>query len=137
MIAVDTNIFIYFIEKHPNFYQPSERAVRTILKEGGCISSLLFTEFIAGSPNTQINYHFEGLIEKLLKQGSLTIVDIDQSVAKKAGFIRSQMRQISTPDALHIAAALSAGATKFCTNDKQVAGCQSIDGLEIIPLTEY
>ena len=50
MVALDTNIYIYFLEKNPKFFSMSERAVKYALKGGAiCVPTITLMEIISGT----------------------------------------------------------------------------------------
>lgn len=125
MVALDTNVFIYFFEKHPVFYAQAEKIIKGIFEGSvdAVCSSLVITELVAGDPQFDI---------KALSLGNLHITDLTPEIAYTAGRLRHQYN-LKTPDAIHIATALSAKANKFYTNDKKLAD-RKIKGLAVCGL---
>ena len=60
-------------------------------------------------------------------------VDIDRPLLRAAAALRAR-HAIKTPDALEVAAALSAGCRAFVTNDRKLP---TIPGLEVIDLGRW
>ena len=60
-------------------------------------------------------------------------VDIDRPLLRAAAALRAR-HAIKTPDALQVAAALSAGCRAFVTNDRKLP---TIPGLEVIDLGRW
>jgi len=131
-IAIDTAVFIYFLEEHPVFLPIVEplfeaidagrlRAVTSTLT----LLETLVVPYRAG--NIALAAQYEAL---LVRSRHLSLVDIDRPLLRAAAALRAR-HAIKTPDALQVAAALSAGCRSFVTNDRKLP---TIPGLEVIDL---
>jgi predicted nucleic acid-binding protein len=69
----------------------------------------------------------------LLNSRNLYLLPIDSSIAEQAAELRAQFN-IHTPDALQIAAALSAGCEAFLTNDRRL---KRVTHLPILLVDEF
>lgn len=127
MVGLDTNILIYFLEKNAEHYDKSHALLDRLVKkeEEICLSSLVFTEILSGTKNK----NFFGL----LLSKPFRLYDITQEVAVLAGRLRYNNKGLGTADALHVAAAISAGADKFYTNDRRLKNIKA--NIEIVNLT--
>lgn len=131
-IAIDTAVFIYFLEEHPVFLPIVEplfeaidagrlRAVTSTLT----LLETLVVPYRAG--NLALAAQYEAL---LVRSRHLSLVDIDRPLLRAAAALRAR-HAIKTPDALQVAAALSAGCRSFVTNDRKLP---TIPGLQVIDL---
>lgn len=53
------------------------------------------------------------------------LVDIDDAVIEKATDLRARLN-VKTPDAIHLASAIVAGASAFLTGDQALARCTDV-----------
>ncbi|HKR67130.1 MAG TPA: PIN domain-containing protein [Thermoanaerobaculia bacterium] len=120
-VAIETAIFIYFIEQHPRFAPPLQPLFAAI--DAGAVKAVtsavtlletLVVPYRAGDETLAAAY------EAILTNGrGLTLVPIDLSLARLAAQLRATSR-LRTPDALQLATALSMRCTAFLTNDRRV-----------------
>jgi len=66
----------------------------------------------------------------LLNSDAMTLMPVSPEVAERAAQLRARYT-VRTPDALHLATALHAGATHFITNDTRLP---ALDKLQVITL---
>lgn len=134
-IAIDTAVFIYFLEEHPVFLPIVEplfeaidagrvRAVTSTLT----LLETLVIPYRAG--NLALAAQYEALF---VRSRHLSLVDIDRPLLRAAAALRAR-HAIKTPDALQVAAALSAGCRTLVTNDRKLP---TIPGLEVIDLGRW
>jgi predicted nucleic acid-binding protein len=131
-IAVDTAPFIYFIEQHPE-HLPRIKPLFTAAAEGRMrlvTSSLTLLEVLV-RPLRAGNRPLASRYEALLTRGDgLELVHADLDVIRTAAHLRARY-SVSTPDAVHLAAALTRGCTAFVTNDRRLP---AVPGLKVIQL---
>jgi predicted nucleic acid-binding protein len=122
MIALDTNVFIYWLERNPEFYAKSADIIKKIYtkSDNACCSVLVLSEIYMGDKK-----HYEA-IENL---PGLTICDVTKEITELAGKLRHE-NGIRVIDSIHIATALQHKAKELITNDKQLLGLK-ISGLKI------
>jgi predicted nucleic acid-binding protein len=127
VIAFDSNVLIYFLEKNPAFFVPAKNLLLPVLSGDSfaCTSVLTITEIVAGSS--------PGANLEILDHPNIDVLPIDHEIARKAGALRLKYR-LKTPDAVHLASALHSGATAFITNDSPLAKLSRIYGMDIRPL---
>lgn len=133
-IALDTVIFIYWIEENPAYLSQIEPLFRAIdrgeievVTSAITLLEVLVVPYRAGKVGLAERY------EQLLTRAShLRLVDIDRQQLRAAAQLRA-VHRIRTPDALQLAAGLATRATTMITNDRRLPG---IPGLEVLQLGE-
>ena len=133
-VAVDTALFIYLIEGHPE-YAPMVRPLFDAA-DGGDVElvtsavtllEVLVVPLRAGDEALAARY------EALLTRGrGLTLVPLDRPLLRAAARLRAT-HGVRTPDALQIAAALARRCGCLVTNDRRLP---SIPGLEVLQLRD-
>jgi predicted nucleic acid-binding protein len=117
-VALDTNIFIYFFQNHPEF-GPQVKPLFESLIAGELkviTSNLTIAElFSLHSPQEDI----DKLRLLFLEIPNLKTVDINEPIALDAARIR-RAYNFRLPDAIQLATALFTGADAFITNDKRL-----------------
>lgn len=109
-VALDTSIFIYFIEEHPTYLplvEPLFEAVDAGKLEA-VTSSLTLLEVLVipfRFASTALIDRYETLFSK--SQG-LRLVDLDRDFLRSVAHVRAATRA-KTPDAMQLAAAMVAG----------------------------
>ena len=134
-IALDTNIFIYVFEQHPEFGEKAKWLLEQI-EEGAysaVASTISLTEILV-KPIRDGNLALEKQYKLLFAHfPNLSVVPVDHTVAERAAFLRGKYG-MKTPDALAIASAIIAQADVFVTNDLRLEQveeipCKSMDQL--------
>jgi predicted nucleic acid-binding protein len=117
-LGFDTAPFIYFVERHPA-YVALMRDVFGRVDAGrisGYSSVITLTEVLTRprqEGNTTIATAYRSL---LLGSRNFTLLSINPTIADAAAELRARYG-LHTPDALQIAASISAGCQAFLTND--------------------
>jgi predicted nucleic acid-binding protein len=132
-VYIDTPIFIYTLENHPDFY-PLLKPLWAKFEQNEvsiACSELIITEALVsplrgGNVNSIANY------EQLMFDAGINLIPIDRNILFSATNLRVRYR-LKTPDAIHAATALSIGCNRFITNDK---GFRNIGGLPVSILSE-
>lgn len=134
-VALDTSIFIYFFEEHP-LYLPLVEPLFEAIDAGeleAVTSSLTLLEVLV------IPFRFSNgaLIDRyetlLTKSRGLRLVDLDRDFLRSVAQIRASTRA-KTPDAMQLAAAMTAGCPVFLTNDNRIP---NLPGLRVLLLDDY
>lgn len=129
MVAFDSNVFIYILEKNPEYFDMAKAALTGAMrsKSGACVSVLAITEIVSGNgPTTDMS---------ILSHPKIVVIELTKTVvAYKAGVLRYK-HLIKTPDAIHLASALEAGAAEFITNDQKLLKLDI--GLKMLPLVTF
>ncbi len=134
-VALDSAIFIYFLEENSAYLEPVMPLFEAI--DGGRLSA--FTSAITLLEVLVVPYRAKntGLAERyeaLLRQSrGLTLVHLTLPQLRLAAQVRADLG-IRTPDALQVAAGLSAGCTSLVTNDRRIPA--SVGGMSILQLSE-
>jgi predicted nucleic acid-binding protein len=133
-IAVDTACFIYLIEQHPAYapllrpvFEAANAGTVQLVTSGITLLEVLVVPYRAGQPALAATY------ERLLtRDRGLSLVPIEPSLLRLAARLRA-VHRVRTPDALQLAAALSAKASHFLTNDRRLP---QLPGLRVVQLDE-
>ena len=134
-IALDTSIFIYFIEEHPD-YLPHLAPVFSAVASGKleiATSAVTLLEVLVVPCRTgdlSLAERYEAL---LTRSRGLHLIEIERAQLRLAAELRALYR-VRTPDALQLAAALSQQCTAFLTNNRDLPG---IPGLKILQLRDF
>jgi len=134
-VCLDTSPIIYFIEKHPKYWN----LVRPVFMEisSGKIEAITSTltllevlvlPFRTGNEDLAGKYR-----EILLSSEGLTTFEILHEISGLAAQLRAKY-SIKTPDAIQIAVGVQYGASKFLTNDP---GLKKISDIEVCVLNDY
>lgn len=134
-VALDTAVFIYFIEEHVQYLPIIESLFaevadgeRQIVTSALTLLELLVVPFRAGDST------LAGRYEALLTHSrGLHLISIDRGQLRMAAQLRARY-SVRTPDALQLAAALQERCSAFVTNDRRLP---VVPGLRIVQLDEY
>jgi predicted nucleic acid-binding protein len=134
-VALDSSIFIYFIEEHP-VYLPLVEPLFEAIDAGGLeavTSSLTLLEVLV----VPFRFSNAALIERyetlLTKSRGVRLVDLDRDFLRSVAQVRASTRA-KTPDAMQLTAAMAAGCPVFLTNDDRIP---NVPGLRIRLLEDY
>ena len=132
VIGVDTAIFIYFIEEHPDYlpvllplFEQVARGDRTIVTSGITLLEVLVVPLRIG--NLPLAERYELL---LTRSRGVDFVDVSREQLRTAAQLRA-LYDVRTPDALQLAAALSRECVTFLTNDRRLP---ELPGLRVLQL---
>lgn len=133
-IAVDTMIYIYFLEDVEP-YSGRLQALFEAWEQGthqGSSSILALLEILVrpwqlGRLDVVAEYR-----QSLMTYPNLHLLPVDADIAGEGARLRAR-HGCSTPDALHLATALHSGASAFLSNDRRLP---AVPGLELVLLDE-
>lgn len=135
-VAVDTALFIYLIEEHPQFLEP----VRSLFSRAdrGAIeivtSALTLLEVLVvplRQDDEQLASRYDAL---MTRSRGVRIIDLSRELLRTAARLRAQHNALRTPDAIQLAAAISSGCTSFITNDRKLP---KISQVRVLQLSDY
>ena len=134
-IAVDTALFIYFIEEHPRFlpvivplFREADQGKRDLVTSALTLLEVLVVPYRAG--NRPLAERYEAL---LTRSRGIRLVELTREQLRAAAQLRAATG-VKTPDALQLVAALGTGCTTFLTNDRDLP---PVPGLRVIQLSSY
>jgi predicted nucleic acid-binding protein len=134
-IALDTNIFIYWLEESPRYLaitdlvfsrieEPNCEAVTSIIT----MTELFVPAYREGNKLRVSAYH--GILTTYV---NLQWITVDLPIADLAAQLRAE-NKLQTPDAIQAATALLSGATGLVTNDPAFT---RVEGIETAVLDRY
>lgn len=126
IIAIDTVVLVYFLERHPDYYQQVRELFRRI-EDGrlhAVMSSLVLTELLVPAYREGKEQSAERLAAVLQNYPNLKIVPLSCDIAVKAARLRAS-HGLRTPDAIHVATALQEQCSGLVTNDHGLLRMQS------------
>jgi predicted nucleic acid-binding protein len=134
--ALDTALFIYYIEANQTYlplvapiFEDVAAGRREVVTSTLTLLEVLVVPYRAG------NLDLAGRYEAYLSRSrGVRLVDIDRSQLRTAAQLRALHPSVRTPDALQLAAALSAGCSAFVTNDRDLP---AVPGLDVLKLRSY
>ena len=134
-VALDTAIFIYFIEEDPRFlplldplFREADDGTRELVTSSLTLLEVLVVPFRVS--NRAVADRYEVL---LTRSRGIRLVALTQDQLRAAAQLRATTG-VKTPDALQLAAAIGAGCQTFLTNDRRLP---LVPGLEIRQLSAY
>ncbi len=133
-VAVDTAVFVYFIEEHPTF-APILDPVFEAIDKGRleCFSSLLSLLETLVVPYRDGDVALATAYERVLTGSrGLTLLPIDLALVRAAAMLRAT-HSVKTPDAIQLAAGLSAGCSLFLTNDRRLPS--QVSSMRVVQLS--
>jgi len=118
MIYLDANCIIYVVEGAPALRQ---RVLQHIAAgSGGVATSRLSRLECRVKPLKDSNASLLNLFDQFFARPDVTILEIDAAVIDRATEIRARFA-FKTPDAIHLASAIVAGAERFLTADQRLS----------------
>jgi len=134
-VAIDTAIFIYFIEENPRFlpeilplFKEADQGRRELITSALTLLEVLVVPYRAG--NRLLAERYEAL---LTRSRGIRLVELSHDQLRAAAQLRAAT-SVKTPDALQLVAAISGGCTTFLTNDRRLP---PVPGLRILELASY
>ncbi len=134
-VAIDTAVFIYFIEEHPAFlpivaplFHDADQGSRTLVTSALTLLEVLVVPYRGG--DRLLAERYEAL---LVGSRGIRIVDLTRDQLRAAAQLRAATG-VEAPDALQLVAALSMNCTTFVTNDRRLP---PVPGLRVIQLASY
>jgi predicted nucleic acid-binding protein len=134
-VALDTAVFIYFIEENKLFL-PIVKPLFEAIDRGelaAATSALTLMEVLV-LPYRISNFSLAERYESLLTRSrGLRFVELNRPLLRGAARLRGAFN-LKPPDALQVAAAMAAECQVFLTNDRKIP---TIAGLRVVQLKNY
>jgi len=134
--ALDTAAFIYYIEENETFlplvasiFEDVAAGRRQVVTSSLTLLEVLVVPFRAG--NLTLADRYEAYLSR---SRGVRLVDIGRAELRMAAQLRALHPSVRTPDALQLAAGLSAGCRTFVTNDRDLP---PVAGLRVLQLRSY
>jgi predicted nucleic acid-binding protein len=130
-VYVDANILIYTVERISPYAQMLDPLWQELAAQSAraLTSELAVLETLTGPMRTG-NMTLETLFRRILfRSPNLRLIPISTAVLERAAQLRAHIPGLKTPDAIHAATALEAGAMTFITNDMQL---RQVPGLHVV-----
>ncbi len=134
LYGVDTMLFVYHFEGNERFGPAAGRLLQAT-EEGRCrlVSSVLALMEVLVVPKRHgkedLCQRYRDLFESF---PNLSLVPVEREVVEIASDLRARY-DLRTPDALHLATAIHAGAESFVSEDRRLRGVQ---GVRVVGLEE-
>jgi predicted nucleic acid-binding protein len=134
-VALDTQIFIYFIEEDGRYlplikplFEAIDHGDLLAVTSGLSLMEVLVVPYRFG--HAALADRYESL---LTNSRGLRFIEVDRRLLKAAAQLRATFK-LKPPDAIQVAAALVGDCQSFLTNDRRI---RAVLGLKIIQLKSY
>ena len=131
-VYLDTSVFIYFVENHPRYHSICESIFRN-MEEGSieaATSTLTLLEILVQPYKLKRDDLVFKFYSLLTTYPHLTWISLTLPISDLAANLRAEYG-LKTPDAIHIASAVSSNASGFICNDRAFKKIRAIDCLII------
>jgi predicted nucleic acid-binding protein len=126
MIYADTNVLIRLLEGTPAVRAPIEARLLPLRGTGRFLATSRLSRLECRCrPLRAGDAALLALYESLFNGPEMQLLEITAEVVEKATDLRAHLN-VKTPDAIHLASAILAGATAFLTGDRNLARCGEI-----------
>jgi predicted nucleic acid-binding protein len=126
MIYADANVLIRLLEGTPAVRAPIEARLVPLRGTGRFLATSRLSRLECRcKPLRSSDTVLLALYEALFQGPEIQLVEITADVVEKATELRANLN-FKTPDAIHLASAILAGASAFLTGDKSLARCGEI-----------
>src|SRR5579862_3532618 len=125
--GVDTMLFVYHFEEHSQFGPAAARLLQAAEHDQlRLVTSVLTLMEVLVVPKRERQEQLCRRYHELFASfPQLTVLPIDESIAEVASDLRSTYT-LRTPEALHLATAIVAGAEAFVTEDRRLSNVAAI-----------
>jgi predicted nucleic acid-binding protein len=135
-VAVDTALFIYLIEEHERYlgairplFEQADSGRRELVTSAVTLLEVLVVPYRSGM--TALARRYETL---LTRSRGVRLLDLDRVQLRTAAQLRARHAGLRTPDALQLAAGLTARCGVLVTNDRRYP---ENAGIRIVQLSEH
>jgi predicted nucleic acid-binding protein len=135
-VFIDTAPIIYYIEAHPQYGPIVRDVVRSFqTRHITAFSSVItLTEVLPKPVEAGDEKLAERFLEFLKFGKNISVVEISESIAERAGRLRGKYPRLKTIDAIQVAAAIDVETDTFLTNDKSL---RRIEEAKVLILEDY
>ena len=133
--AIDTSLFIYFMEEDRRFlplieplFVEADAGARELVTFALTLLEVLVVPYRAGDRSLADRYE-----QLLTRSRGMRVFDLSRNQLRYAAQLRAATG-VKTPDALQLAAAIASGCSAFVTNDRRIP---RISGMRVLQLTDY
>jgi predicted nucleic acid-binding protein len=133
--AIDTSLFIYFMEEDRHFlplieplFVEADAGARELVTSALTLLEVLVVPYRAGDRSLADRYE-----QLLTRSRGIRVFDLSRDQLRYAAQLRAATG-VKTPDALQLAAAIASGCSAFVTNDRRIP---KISGMRVLQLTDY
>jgi len=116
----DTMLFVYILEGHAEFGQPSREAYESIARNGHSLCTSVFTvgELLV-KPKAVNDIPVYSAIRSFMRGGTVELIPFNIETAEQYSLARA-LASIKAADAIHVASAMRARVDFFMTNDAEL-----------------
>jgi len=133
VIALDTTVFIYYIEKNQKYFTLLDAIFKRSNLKSKPIKILTSSITLIEVMVKPIRENRLDLVEQyediLLSSDNVFVLMLESSIAKKSAELRAKYSFLRTPDSIQLATALCGGASLFITNDRRLKEISDIKSL--------
>ena len=129
-VYLDSSIFIYFVQRHPRYFDLCDRIFRDMEEDRieGLTSTLTLLELLVQPYRLKREDIVLKFYSLFTTYPHLNWIQLSLGISDLAAKLRAEYN-LKTPDAVQIASALSNGAAAFICNDKAFLRVKDIECL--------
>jgi uncharacterized protein len=126
MVYLDSNVVIYFVERHPSWYAKVVARFAALRAAGEqlAVSDLNRTECLI-FPLRSGDAKAEADFRAFFSDPDIRVLPLTPAVCERAARLRVSLKT-RLGDSLHLAAAIEHGCSTFLTNDADLTRCRDI-----------
>lgn len=131
-VVIDTNVFIYLFDDHPDFADVAEFIVNQAETDAfsAIITPITLSEIVVKPYSMQCPDLADSCIRALHSYRNIRCMNIDGKTAQMAGALRARYKK-PLPDMFQAAMALQASVPILITNDKALCAVKEIQVLTL------
>ena len=131
LIALDTSIFIYYIEKSTKYFDLLDKLFKKSKLQADLLkitTSIITLIEVLTKPLAENQEHLANKYRDILLNSSNTyILELNNDIAEKSAVLKSKYKFLKTPDAIQLATAIYSNADLFLSNDKKLQNIHEIN----------
>ena len=137
LIALDTSIFIYYIEKSTKYFDLLDELFKKSKLQADLLkitTSIITLIEVLTKPLAENQEHLANKYRDILLNSSNTyILELNNDIAEKSAVLKSKYKFLKTPDAIQLATAIYSNSSLFLSNDKKL---QNINEINVVVLDQ-